>query len=212
MIEAYIDLNTSLMVKAANDFERDFFKLMNNSVFGKTMENIRNRVDIRLVTNESQARKLISKPNYQHRTIFCENLAALHMKKTRLVFDKPVYLGMSILDLSKTLMYEFQYDYIRPKYGEKAKLLFTDIDSLAYELETEDFYQDISPDVREMFDTSNYPKNYLSGIETGINRRVIGMFKDEAGGQQITEFVRPESQTVFLQDGSRIPKEEVQGG
>ena len=81
---------------------------MNNSVFGKTMENIRNRVDIRLVTNEDQARKLISKPNYKHRRIFCENLIAIHMKKTRLLFNKPVYLGMCILDLSKTLMYDFQ--------------------------------------------------------------------------------------------------------
>ena len=188
-LKPYIDLNTDLRAKAQNDFEKDFFKLMNNSVFGKTMENIRNRVDIRLVTRESQAKKLTCKPNYQHHTIFCENLTAVHMKKVKLYFNKPVYLGMSILDLSKTLMYDFHYNYIKPKYGERAKLLFTDTDSLAYEIQTEDFYRDISSDVKEKFDTSNYPKNHPSGILTGVNKKVIGMFKDEAAGKQIAEFV-----------------------
>ena len=188
-LKPYIDLNTNLRAKAANDFEKDFFKLMNNSVFGKTMENIRKRVDVRLVTNEKDAKKLISKPNYQHRTIFCDNLVAIHMKKTKLVFDKPVYLGMCILDLSKTLMYDFHYNYIKPKYDVKAKLLFTDTDSLSYEIETDDFYKDISKDVKSMFDTSNYHKNHPSGIETGVNKKIIGMFKDEAGGKIIEEFV-----------------------
>ena len=188
-LKPYIDLNTNLRAKATNDFEKDFFKLMNNSVFGKTMENIRNRVDIRLVTRESQAKKLTCKPNYQHHTIFCENLTAVHMKKVSLKFNKPVYLGMSILDLSKTLMYDFHYNYIKPKYGDSAKLLFTDTDSLAYEIQTEDFYRDISSDVKSKFDTSNYPKDHPSGILTGVNKKVIGMFKDEASGKQIAEFV-----------------------
>ena len=188
-LKPYIDLNTNLRAKAKNDFEKDFFKLMNNSVFGKTMENIRNRVDIRLVTRESQAKKLTCRPNYQHHTIFSKNLAAVHMKKVKLYFNKPVYLGMSILDLSKTLMYDFHYNYIKPKYGENAKLLFTDTDSLAYEIETEDFYIDISSDVKSKFDTSNYPKDHPSGILTGVNKKVIGMFKDEASGKQIAEFV-----------------------
>ena len=188
-LKRYIDLNTNLRAKAKNDFEKDFFKLMNNSVFGKTMENIRNRVDIRLVTRECQAKRLTCKPNYQHHTIFCENLTAVHMKKVSLKFNKPVYLGMTILDLSKTLMYDFHYNYIKPKYGDNAKLLFTDTDSLAYEIQTEDFYRDISSDVKEKFDTSNYPKDHPSGILTGVNKKVIGMFKDEASGKQIAEFV-----------------------
>ena len=188
-LKPYIDLNTNLRAKATNDFEKDFFKLMNNSVFGKTMENIRNRVDIRLVTRESHAKRLTCKPNYQHHTIFCENLTAVHMKKVSLKFNKPVYLGMSILDLSKTLMYDFHYNYIKPKYGDNAKLLFTDTDSLAYEIQTEDFYRDISSDVKDKFDTSNYPKDHPSGIITGVNKKVIGMFKDEASGKQIAEFV-----------------------
>lgn len=107
------------------------------------MENIRNRVDIRLVNNETKVKKLAAKPNYKHCNIFDENLVAIHMKKTKLVFNKPVYLGMCILDLSKTLMYDFHYNYMRAKYGSKAKLLFTDTDSLAYEVRTNDFYKDI---------------------------------------------------------------------
>ena len=188
-LKEYIDLNTGLRAKATNTFEKDFFKLMNNSVFGKTMENIRNRVDIRLITNEKEAKKLISKPNFHHRTIFTENLIAVHMKKTKVYYNKPIYLGMCILDLSKTLMYDFHYNYIKKKYGEGANLLFTDTDSLAYEIDTEDFYKDINPDVEGLFDTSNYPEDHESGIKVGINKKVPGMFKDEAGGKQILEFV-----------------------
>ena len=136
-----------------NYFEKDFFKLMNNSVFGKTMENIRNRVDVKLVNNREKAKKLTAKPNFQHFTIFDENLV-----RTKLEFNKPVYCGMAILDLSKTLMYDFHYKYILPKYGKNQKLLFTDTDSLCYEIETEDFFQDISNDVEAKFDTSNFPK------------------------------------------------------
>jgi len=107
-----IELNTKLRTEASSEFEKDFFKLMNNSVFGKTMENIRNGVDIRLRTDEKSAEKLVSKPIYERTTIFSEDLVAVHMKKTELVFNKPVYLGMSILDISKTLMYDFHYNYM----------------------------------------------------------------------------------------------------
>ena len=162
---------------------------MNNSVFGKTMENIRNRVDVKLVNNREKAEKLSAKPNFKHCNIFCEDLVAIHMKKTKLVFNKPVYLGMCILDLSKTKMYDFHYNYIKPKYGDKAKLLFTDTDSLMYEIKTEDFYKDISDDVKDRFDTSDYPPNHPSGIPTGCNKKVLGVFKDEVAGRYIEEFV-----------------------
>ena len=131
-LKPYIELNTQLRTKATNDFEKDFFKLMNNSVFGKTIENIRNRVDVRLRTSEKSAEKLVPKPNYERTTIFSEDLIAVHMKKTELVFNKLVYFGMSILDISKTLMYDF-------KYGDNCKLLMTDTDSLMYEVKTEAF-------------------------------------------------------------------------
>jgi len=188
-LKSYIDLNTALRKQAKNEFEKDFFKLMNNSVFGKTMENIRKHVDIKLVNNEAAAMKLAAKPNFDRCTIFDENLVAIHMKKTKIVFNKPVYLGMCILDLSKTFMYDFHYKYIKTKYGNKATLLFTDTDSLAYAIKTSDFYKDISADVESKFDTSNYPKQHASGIPTGMNEKVPLMFKDEAGGKIIEEFV-----------------------
>ena len=183
-MKSYIELNTDLRTKGKNDF----FKLMNNSVFGKTMENIRNRVDVRLVGNREKAQKLIAKPNLKHWVCFDENLIGVHLKRIKLVFNKPVYCGMSILDLSKTLIYDFHYNYIIPKFGKKQKLLFTDTDSLCYEIETDDFFADIADDVEEMFDTSNFEKNHPSGIQ-GKNKKVPGMMKDEAGGKIIEEFV-----------------------
>jgi len=188
-LKNYIDNNTKLRALAKSDFEKDFFKLMNNSVFGKTMENKRNRVDIKLVTSEEEVEKYTNQPNYNGRTIFSENPIAVHMKMTEIKFDKPIYLGAAILDISKTLMYNFHYEYIKPKYGNEAQLLFTDTDSLMYHITTEDFYKDISNDVDEKFDTSNYPENHKLGIPTGKNKKVIGMFKDEVGGKQIVEFV-----------------------
>ena len=162
-LKPYIDLNTNLRSKAQHEFEKDFFKLMNNSVFGKTIENIRNRVNIRLVNNQKSLKKCAAKPNFDHCTVFDEDLVAVHMK-TELVFNKPVYLGMSILDLSKTLMYDFHYKYIKKKFGSKANLLFTDTDSLCYEIEKEDFFEDISADAQEKFDTSNFSLKLPSGI------------------------------------------------
>ena len=202
-MKPYIEMNTNLRTKAKNNFEKDFFKLMNNSVFGKTMENIRNRVNVKLVNTEERLKKLSAKPNYKSCKIFNENLISVHMKKTSLTMNKPVYLGMCILDLSKTIMYDFHYNYIKPKYGAKAKLLFTDTDSFLYEIETEDFYKDISGDVKDRFDTSDYPENHPSGIPTGINKKVLGMFKDEAAGKRIKEFVglRAKLYSFIMEDG-----------
>ena len=185
-MKPYIEMNTNLRTQAKNNFEKDFYKLMNNAVFGKTMENIRNRVNVKLVNTEERLKKLTAKPNLKSSPkIFSENLASVHLKKTSLTMNKPVYLSMCILDLSKTIMYDFHYNYIKPKYGEKAKLLFTDTDSFLYEIQTEDFYKDISKDVKDRFDTSDYPENHPSGIPTGINKKVLGMFKDEAAGKRI---------------------------
>ncbi|XP_072023059.1 uncharacterized protein [Amphiura filiformis] len=203
-MKSYIDKNTSLRTKAESEFEKDFFKLMNNSVFGKTIENIRNRVVIHLVTTRDEARELTAKPTYDRFTIFDENLVAVHMKKTSLYFNKPIYLGASILDIAKTMMYDFHYNYIKKKYGDKAKLCMTDTDSLLYEIETEDFYEDIAPDVDRYFDTSNYPADHPSGIPTGKNKKVPGKFKDEAGGKQIAEFVglRPKLYSFRMYEGN----------
>ena len=188
-MKPYIDFNTKLRMQSKNKFESDFFKLMNNCVFGKTIENIRNRIDIKLVTSQKQAEKYICKPNYTGRTTFSDNLVAIHMGKTSIYMNKPIYLGMCILGISKTLMYDFYYGFLKKMYGNKVKLLFTDTDSLMILVETEDFYKDITPYVHEWFDTSNFSPDHPSNIPTGVNKKVIGMFKDEVVGKIITEFV-----------------------
>ena len=207
-MEPYIRKNTELRKTAANSFKKDFFKLMNNSVFGKTIENIRKRQNIHLVDNRKKALKLSSLPNFDRCTIFDSNLIAIHMKKTEVYFNKPVYVGQSILDLSKTLMFDFHYKYIKKKYGKKSELLFTDTDSLMYEIKTEDFYKDISPDILSKFDTSDYPNNHKSGIITGVNKKVIGAFKDEVAGKQITHFVglRPKLYSFKIEEESEVRK------
>ena len=208
-MKPYIDKNTNLRAKAKNNFEKDFFKLMNNSVFGKTMENIRSRVDVKLVNTKEKLRKLVAKPNLKSPPkIFNENLVSVHMKKTSLTMNKPIYLGMCILELSKIIMFDFHYNYIKSKYADKAKLLFTDTDSLMYEIETEDFYKDIAGDVKNKFDTSDYPENHPSGIPTGENKKVLGMMKDEAAGKIIKEFVglRSKLYSFVMDDGGEIKK------
>ena len=207
-MESYIRKNTELRKTASNSFEKDFFKLMNNSVFGKTIENIRKRQNVFVIDNRKKASKLTCRPNFDRLTIFDENLIAVHMKKTEVYFNKPVYVGQAILDLSKTLMFDFYYNYIQKKYKDKAKLLFTDTDSLMYQIYTDDFYKDIITDVLSKFDTSDYPPDHKSGIPTGVNKKVIGMFKDEVAGKQITHFVglRPKLYSYKIEEDKEVRK------
>ena len=128
-LKPYIDMNTELRKQAKNDFEKDFYKLMNNGVFGKTMENMRKHRDIKLVTTDKRRNQLMSEPNYHTTKWFSENLLPTEMKKTKIKMNKPLYLGLSILEISKTLMYEFWYDYMKPKYGDNVKLCYMDTDS-----------------------------------------------------------------------------------
>ena len=165
----YIHINTDLRKDAKNDFEKDFFKLMNNSVFGKTMENVRNHRDSKLVTTNAQRRKYISEPNYMTSKCFSKHLKAIEMRKTEVLMSKPVYLGQAILYISKTLMYEFYYDYFKPKYGDKVKLCYMDTDSFIIYVQTEDFYKDIADDVNKWFDSSGYDKKLNRPLPIGIN-------------------------------------------
>ena len=185
-LKQYIDFNTDKRKNAKNAFEKDFFKLMNNSVFGKTMENLRKRVDVRLVTDDKKLIKPASKPTYVSSKIFNKNLVAVHKIKETLTLNRPAYVGMCILDLSKTLMYDFHYNYIKKKYGNKARLLFTDTDSLTYEIEAEDAYQDFWND-KNLFDNSDYPES--SPYFDKTNKKGIGKFKDETAGVPVIEFV-----------------------
>ena len=206
-LKTYIDFNTKKRAKAKNSFEKDFFKLMNNSVFGKTMENLRKRQDIKLVTDEENLLKWTSKPSFVSFKIFNEDLVAVHKMKPTLTLNRPAYVGMCILDLSKTLMYDFHYNYIKSKYDDKARLLFTDTDSLTYEIEVDDVYQDFWKD-KHLFDNSDYPKN--NPFFDNSNKKVIGKFKDEAAGLPIVEFVGLRSKMYSLmkdnEKGSRTAK------
>ena len=168
-------MNTELRKEAKNDFEKDLFKLMNNSVFGKTMENIRKHRDIKLVTTDKKR-------------------------------SKRIYLGLSILEISKILMYNFWYDYMKPKYANNVKLCYTDTDSFIINIKTNDFYEDIARDVENRFDTSNYEVN--RPLPMGKNKKVIGLMKDELGGKIITEFVtlKPKTYSYLTDDGKEDKK------
>ena len=181
---------------------------MNNSVFGKTMDNLRKHRDIKLVTTDEKRNKLVSEPNYHTTKRFSENLLAIEMKKTKVKMNKPVYLGMSILDISKTLMYKFWYDYFKPKYGDKAKLCYMDTDSFIIHIITEDFYKDIADDVEIWFDTSNYDENDKRHLPIGKSEKVIGLFKDVLGGKFMKEFcaLRAKTYAYLMDDDSEKKK------
>ena len=160
---------------------------MNNSIFGKTMENLHKRVDVRLVTNEKKLDKPTSKPTFVSSKIFNENLMAVHKVKETLTLNRPAYVGMCIRDLSKMLMHDLHhYNYIKKKYNNRARLLFTDTDSLTYEIEAEDVYKDFLNE-KDMFDNSDYPED--SPYHCNVIKKIIGKFKDEACGILITEFI-----------------------
>ena len=194
-------MNTELRKLAKNDFGKNLFKLMNNSVFGKTMENIRKHRDIKLVTTDRKRSKLVSEPNYHIINLISEDLSIIEMKKTKVKMNKPSYLGLSILEISKTLMYESWYDYIKPKYNNDVKLCYMDTDSFIMNIKTNDFYKDIANDVENRFDTSNYEVN--RPLPTGKNKKVIVLMKDGLGGKIITEFVtlRPKTYSFLTDDG-----------
>ena len=195
-------MNTELRKASKNDFEKDLFKLINNSVFGKTMENISKHRDIKLVTTDKKRSKLVSEPNYYTINLISKDLSIIEMKKTKVKMNKPIYLGLSILKISKTLMYEFWYDYMKPKYNDNVKLCYMDTDSFIMNIKTNDFYKDIANDVENRFDTSNYEIN--RPLPTGKNKKVIGLMKDELGGKIITKFVTLRRKTYsFLTDDGK---------
>ena len=168
-LKPYIDMNTELRKLAKDDFEKDLFKLMNNAVFGKTMENIRKHRYIKLVKTDKKRSKLVSEPNYHTMNYISKDLSIVEM-------NKPIYLGLSILDISKILMYEFWYDYMKPKYGNDVKLCYMDTGSFIMSIKTNDFYKDIASDVEKRFDTSNYEVN--RPLPTGKNKKVKENMKE----------------------------------
>lgn len=148
-------------------------------LYRKTMENIRNRMNFKLVNTQKGLRKMVAKPSFENFTIFNKHLVGVKNKKVKLLLNKPIYTGMTVLDLSKLFMYQFHYGYVKKQYGSRATLLMTDTDSLFYKFQTEDLYQDMSRH-KELFDTSNYPKNHF--LYSEVNKKVVGKMKDETGG------------------------------
>ena len=192
-LKKYIDFNTDKRKNATNSFEKNYFKLMNNSVLGKTMENLRKRMSAKLVNNAKDHVKRLSKPSFVSQKIFSKNFAAIYEIKPVLILNKPIYVGFSILDLSTLLMYEFHYKYIKSKFDPK--LLFTDTDSLFYEIKTEDVYEDFYQD-KNLFDFSDYP--WRSKFIDPVNKKAIGKIKDEFKGRGINEFVGLKSKIYSL--------------
>ena len=179
---------------------------MNNSVFGKTMENVRKRRDNELVTKDKRRNQLVSEINYHTTKWFSENLFTTEMKKAKVKMNKSVYLGLSKLEISKSLMYEFWYDYMRPKYGDNVKLCYMDTDSFIMLIKTEDFYRDIADDVEKRFHTSNYDVNRL--LPSGKSKKVTRLMKNELGGKIMTEFValRPKTYYYLMDNGKNDKK------
>lgn len=197
-LRQYIDINTQLRQKAESTFEQDFFKLLNNSIFGKTLENNEHRIDVKLVNkwcdlnNKTKkttcAEKLISSPYFHSASVFSEDLVAIQLKPSRVILNKPIYIGFTVLELSKSHMYDFHYSIIKPFYGNRIELCYTDTDSLVYDVNTNDIYEDINKHFLKYFDTSNYDLHNEFNLPI-INKKVPGLFKDEMSGKIIKEFV-----------------------
>ena len=204
-MQKYIMLNVELRQKATNDFEKDFFKIMCNAVFGKTMQNVRSEKDIKLLTINFHRNKLVGQPNYNCTKWFSEDLLATEMRRIKINMNKPIYLGMTILDVSKIPMHEFLYDYLRPRYKENINLCYMDTDSFIFNVKTEDSYKDISNDNKQRFDTSNIQTNIPLKIR--VNKKMLGMWKDILADFPMKEFIgiRPKSY-AYLQDNGKIGK------
>ena len=246
-MQPYIAKNTELRKLAKNDFEKDFFKLMNNAVshswislfslfqmnlsaefvncptrllldwvsfsvslvqvFGKTMENVRKRVDVKLLRSDEEQKilKYVAKPTFTRQEIFHEHLVAIQNRKEKVLLNKPIYVGMSVLDLSKHLMYNFYYNTLKKNYGDNIRLLYTDTDSVIIHVTTDDIYCDMQANISD-YDTSNYPADHP--LFSNTNKKIIGKFKDELGGQLLTEFIgiRPKMYSYVGEDSGKRAK------
>ncbi|XP_071138725.1 uncharacterized protein [Mytilus edulis] len=185
-LKTYIDFNTNKRKQATNEFEKMYYKLLNNSIFGRSLMNIRKHVNVKLCHTEKKFLKYTARPSFKSCTVFNEDLVAVENLRTDILMNQPVYVGFSILDLSKHLMYDFHYKHMKTLYGGKIRLCFTDTDSFLYHIQTEDMYDDMM-EYQDMFDTSEYDEAHM--LHSNHNKKVLGKFKDETKGVPISEFV-----------------------
>ena len=241
-MQPYIMKNTQLRTTATNDFEKDFYKLMNNAVshswislyslfqisaefvncparvlldwvsfsvqvFGKTMENVRKRVNVKLLRSDEEEKilKLVAKPTFAQQVIFNRDLVGIQNHKEKVLLNKPIYVGMSVLDLSKHLMFDFYYNTLKARYGDKIRLLYTDTDSVIIHVQTEDIYADMSLNA-DLYDTSNYSPGHP--LYSDQNKKIIGKLKDELGGKVMTEFIgiRPKMYSYVGEESGKRAK------
>ena len=184
----YIDKNTNLRKEAKNDFETSLYKACNNQLYGKSMECLRKRCDVEIITNKERARKVVNSPNFERSMVINDNTLAMLKNKNKLLLNKHIQVGFAILELSKLLLYKFHYNYVKNKFGDNIDLVYSDTDSLVYDIRTEDLYADILPDLETWFDTSAYPKDNIFGFPQ-VNKKVIGKFSDEMKGNILTEWI-----------------------
>ena len=196
-LKPYIELNTNFRKAARSKFEKDYFKLLINSFFGKTCEQLRKRVRVELVTLPWIAQKMNNNPALKDLTIISRDLTVYEMKKISVKLNRPLYVGFTVLENSKCLMYDFHYNHIKRKYGQNAKLCFTDTDSLFYSIETDDLYKDMGNDSK-LYDFSDYPTSHV--LYNDVNKKVIGKFKDEYNGTVISEFIGLRSKMYSILD------------
>ncbi|XP_060863596.1 uncharacterized protein LOC132940166 [Metopolophium dirhodum] len=209
----YIKLNTEMRKNAKNEFEKDFFKLLNNAVFGKTMESLRKRFKMELVSCPQRLQKLINKQTFKHCTTYSENLAAVSLENKIIMFNKPIYIGFAVLDISKTMMYDYHFNVMKAHYGDNINLMYTDTDSLIYHIKTDDFYKDLkcNSNLLDRMDTSDLPIDHPCYISE--RKKIPGLFSDEGKGQLITQFIalRAKSYAYILNDKEKIKAKGVRG-
>lgn len=202
-LKPYIELNTEMRKKAANEFEKNFYKLMANAVYGKTMENVRARVDIHLVKywdGRYGAQNYIAQPNFKRSVTFSEDFVAIEMHKTNIKFEKPIAIGMAVLDISKTVMYNFYYNHLKPQYDKDVQLLYTDTDSFVIEVKTDCFYTDMKNNIG-LYDTSDFPADNIFGVPL-VHKKIPGLFKDELNSEILTHFVGLRSKMYSVLSGN----------
>jgi hypothetical protein len=204
-LKSYVDLNTKMRQQAKSDFEKDFFKLIVNAFFGKSMENVRKRRQIDLVGDSTKLKKLLAKQQLEQFIIINDDMVLVERMRSKVTLNKPIYIGFTVLDLSKILIFDFHFNIMLKRYGDNARLLHSDTDSLCYHIFTDDVYRDML-EYRHLLDTSAYPRDHF--LYSGENMKVIRKMKDECNGKPPLEFVglRPKMYSLLTYDDNMLKR------